>query len=90
MDEVDVDPVDISPGLVERVQPLLLRPPVVLVTPILDKALEIRQVRAVVPPCVRKLVRKACLCQPPFQVRQHGIGNLNFERDDRLIWRDLA
>src|SRR5437016_912754 len=89
MDEVDLDPVDISLELIECVQTLLLSAPVVLVTPILDEALEICEVGAVIPPRVRKLVREARLCQPPFQVRQRGIGNLNFKGEDRLACTNL-
>src|SRR5713226_8954426 len=87
MDEVNIDPVDIRLELVERVQAILLSPPVVLLTPIFNDALEVCQVRAVVPPRIRKLVRKTPLHEPPFQIRQHGIGNSNFEGDDRLaLW----
>src|SRR5262245_60730966 len=83
MDEMDINAVDVCLELVECVQPLLLNPPFILVPPIFDECFEIRQIRAVVPARVRKLVREACLCQPPFQVSQYSIRNLNFERDDR-------
>src|ERR1051326_7944808 len=81
MDEVNVDPIDICLELIERVQSLLSNPPIVLVTPILNEALQVRQVRAVVPSCIRQLVRKTPLCQPPFQVGEHCVRNLNLERD---------
>src|SRR5256885_6632449 len=84
MDEVNVNPVDIRLELIERVQALLLGSPVVLFTPIFDKALQVSQVGAVVPSCIRKLVRETALGQPPFQIGQDGVRNLNFERDDRL------
>src|SRR6267142_4692943 len=82
MDEVNVDAVDVRLELIERVQALLLSPPVVFVPPIVDEALEVGQVRAVVPSCIRELVGKTALCQPPFQVRQDAIRNVNLEGDD--------
>src|SRR5262245_38844205 len=83
MDEMDIDAVDVGLELVESIQAFLLNTPVVLVPPIFDKALEIREIRAVVPSRVRKLVREAGLCQPPFQFSQQSIRDLNFEWDDR-------
>src|SRR5262249_40160752 len=87
MDEMDIDTVDIGLELVECVQPLLLNSPVVFVAPIFDETLEIYQIRAVVPPCVRKLVGEACLCQPPLQVHQHTFRNLNLEGHNRCWFR---
>ena len=82
MDEVNVDAVDIRLEVIELVQLLLVRSPVVMVTPIVDEALEIGEVRAVVPPDVGELVGKAGPRQPLLQVGQHGVGNLNLERHD--------
>ena len=90
MNEVNINAVNIGFELAERVQPFLLSAPVVFITPIFDEALQKRQVRAVVPPRVGKLVRKARLSQAAFQVGQHGIRNLNFEWDDRRVSRDGA
>src|SRR5947209_20034427 len=90
MDEVNVDSVDRSLKLVECVQAPFLSPPVVLVSPILNETPEICQVRAVVPPGVRKLVREAPLCEPPFQIRQCSIGNLDLEGDDLLASRNRS
>src|SRR5262249_58291447 len=87
MNEVNVDAVDVCLELIERVQALLLGSPVVLVTPVVDEALEVRQVRTVVPSGIRELVGETALSQPPFQVGQDTILNVNFEGDDGLIRR---
>src|SRR5262249_23520374 len=90
MNEVNPDAVKIGLELIERIQALLLSPPVVLLTPIFNDTFKICQVRAVVPSGVWKLVRKTPLSQPPFQVRQDGIGNWNFERYYRLTRSNRA
>src|SRR5262249_48714847 len=84
---VNVDAVDVRLELIERVQALLLGSPVVLVTPVVDEALEVRQVRTVIPSGIRELVGETALSQPPFQIGQDTILNVNFEGDDGLIRR---
>jgi hypothetical protein len=73
VDEVEVDPLERHPELIEGVQLRLLRAPIEAVSPALGQAPHERQVRAVLPPGLRDLIRPAGARQPLAQVGQHVV-----------------
>src|SRR5262249_31157966 len=75
MDEVHVDTVQGHRELAERVQLGLLGPPIVVVTPVVDQLLEIRQVRTVLPASIRNLVGPADSGQPSAQILEDVVGD---------------
>ena len=64
MDEVQVNAVQGDNEVAKGVQPRLLRPPVIVVTPVIDELFEIRQVGTVLPACTGNVVGPADAGQP--------------------------
>ena len=78
----DVKPVDGRLELVELIEALFLRTPVVLVTPIVDELLDVAQVRAVLPPGIRDLVWEPHLREALLEIGENCVRDLDRERYD--------
>jgi hypothetical protein len=83
MNEVDVEAIDLRLELRKLIELALLSAPVEARPPVGHQLAEIREVGAVIPARPFNLAGKARACQAIFQVRQHGVGNGDLERDDR-------
>ena len=77
MDEVDPQAVDGGSELVERVEPGLLRSPVVGVPPVLDKISEIVDRDPVGPAGVVDPVRETGVLEPAVEVLQDGLVHID-------------
>ena len=77
MPEVQVDAVDLVPEAGDRVELRLGRAPVVAVAPVLAELADRLDLRPVVPLRAGDRLGPARLPQPPPQVGQHGVGDLD-------------
>ena len=82
MDKVDGQPVDLRPELRQPVQPRLGRPPVIPLSPVLAQLAQVIQRHPLRPVGHRLPLRPARLPQPPSQVGQLSLGDLDPERDN--------
>src|SRR5262245_21080879 len=82
--------VDRGLELIERIQLPLLYSPVVLVAPVVDEVLQIREVCTVIPMYVRGLIGEPSMCKSALEVFQDGVGNVNRERHDAGGIRDRS
>ena len=87
MDEVDVEPVDVRRELIELIETTFRGAPVEAVAPIAHELFQIREVRAVVPVRVGDLTRETRAPESILQVGQDGIGDVDLERNDRILRR---
>ncbi len=85
--EVDRLPVDRGAEVLELVEPGLLRAPVVVVAPGVDELAQVVDRDAVLPAGVLDLVRQARLFEPPPQVVQDGVVDLDVEALDAVVHR---
>src|SRR5262249_54759649 len=89
MDEVDRLAVDLGAEVRKLVEPRFLRPPVVLVTPVLHQLPQVVDGNPALPAAPLDLVREAGLCQPATQVLPDRVVDADLESVDGLTHRSL-
>src|SRR6476469_3027345 len=88
MNEVNVESIDPGLELTELVEAAFLCAPIKPITPVLDEALQISEIHAVVPAGTSELVRKSRACESRFQILQGIVRNVNGKRNDgRIVGR---
>src|SRR5262249_14638716 len=89
MDEVDRLAVDPGAEVRKLVEPRFLRPPVVLVAPVLHQLSQIVDGNTALPAGPLDLIGEAGLCQPATQVLQDRVVDADLESVDGLTHRSL-
>src|SRR5882672_12106761 len=74
--------VDIRLEMREAIDLALMRPPVVLVAPVLDQLLQIGEIRSILPASIGHFIGKASVLEARLQVGERGVGHLDFESFD--------
>ena len=82
--EMHVLAVDRRRVLIERVQAGLLRPPVVLIGPVVDQLAQVGHVGTEVPPGAGNLIGEAGIVQSLTEIGQLGVGDCDTERSEGL------
>src|SRR5262249_58142991 len=88
MNEVNVEAINLRLELTELIESAFLCAPLEPIAPVLDEALQISEIHAVVPAGAIGLVRKSRACESRFQILQDLVRNVNRKRNDRRIARN--